>query len=149
MSADTVEISCPSCGTVSHFEELGRDAGAFCRVCDFPLFWARPSRAEGALDAQGEEGLRRLPGTAGRVQLATIDCPVCTEPNPISASICIRCGSELRPTPTVMMPAAPPPVAAPPPPPPPAPPKRKIWPWILLAVLAIAAVVVLLILLLQ
>ena len=147
MNTDTTEISCPSCGTVSHFEELGRDASAFCRVCDFPLFWARTPRGEAMSEGQGEEGLRRLPGTAGRVALATIDCPVCTEPNPIAASICIRCGSELRPSPTVAvpvtMPEPPPPAPAPPPPP-----KRKIWPWILLAVLAVAAVVVLLILLL-
>lgn len=147
MSAGTVEITCPSCGTVSHFEEMGRDAAAFCRVCDYPLFWARGPVGSGAAGEQGGEGLRRLPGTAGRVQLATIDCPVCTEPNPVSATICIRCGSDLRPVPTtpvepvVLTPAPPPP---PPPPPPPA--KRVIWPWIVLAVLAVAAVVILLVL---
>ena len=147
MTAGTIEVACPSCGTVSHFEELTRDAGAFCRVCDYPLFWARPPRAGGVDDEQGADGLRRLPGTAGRVELATIDCPVCTEPNPVTASICIRCGADLRPAPpTAVVPVAPPPPPAPAPPPPPPPAKRVIWPWILLAVLAVAAVVVLLIL---
>lgn len=146
MNTGTVEVACPACGTVSHFQELGRDAAAFCRVCDYPLFWARGPVAPGAVGEQGGDGLRRLPGTAGRVQLATIDCPACTEPNPVSATICIRCGSDLRPVPTAPVEpvvAAP---APPPPPPPPPPARRVIWPWILLAVLAVAAVVVLLIL---
>lgn len=141
-SIGTMEITCPSCGTVSHFEELGRDAGAFCRVCDYPLFWARPLRAEAGDGSSGDEGLRRLPGTAGRVALATIDCPACTEPNPVSAAICIRCGADLYP--------APPTVVLPPPPPEPVPEpepvgaaRRVIWPWIVLALLALAAVVIL------
>jgi hypothetical protein len=143
-------VTCPTCGTVSYFEELKRDASGFCRVCDFPLFWVRSTRLAEADDEAGDTGLRRLPGTAGRVALATIDCPVCTEPNPVSGVICIRCGSPLHPAPPepVPEPPAPPPVVyVPPPPPPPPPPKRAIWPWVLLGVLAVIAVVILVVLL--
>jgi hypothetical protein len=142
-----LDITCPSCGTVSYFEELGRDAAAFCRSCDFPLFWARATRLA-AEDTSGDVGLRRLPGTAGRVAIATIDCPSCEEPNPINNRICIRCGDDLRPPPPP--PPAPPPRVEPVvhrPPPPPPPPKRVWWPWILLIALAIAAIVVLIVLL--
>jgi hypothetical protein len=142
----TVDITCPTCGTISYFEELDRNAEAFCRVCDFPLFWARATRLAGADDDAGGGGLRRLPGTAGRVAIATLACPVCTEPNPITGVVCIRCGSDLHP--------APPTVVIPPPPPPPEPepvplppPRRVIWPWILLGVLAVIAVVLLIVLL--
>jgi hypothetical protein len=144
-------ITCPVCGTVSYFEELNRDASAFCRVCDFPLFWVRSARLAGPDEASGDAGLRRLPGTAGRVAVATLDCPVCTEPNPVSAEICIRCGSQLHPAPPEPAPeptpAPPPPVVYQPPPPPPPPAKRVIWPWVLLGVLAVIAVVILVVLL--
>lgn len=141
-----IEITCPTCGTESYFEELGRVAEAFCRVCDYPLFWASGARL-GADDApQGDAGLRRLPGTAGRVAVAMLACPVCTEPNPVTGKICIRCGADLHP--------APPTVVLEPPPPPPEPepaplrpPRRVIWPWILLGVLAVIAIVVLVLLL--
>jgi hypothetical protein len=149
MSVETIEIACPSCGTVSHFQDLGREASAFCRQCDYPLFWARPPRSAGAEDPDVDGGLRRLPGTAGLVSLATADCPECTEPNPLSATVCIRCGSDLRPPPpTVVLPPAPPPVpvAEPEPVPEPAP-ARPWWPWAVLAVLAIGAVVALVLLL--
>lgn len=145
MSIDTTEVTCPSCGTVSHFEELGRDGDAFCRVCDFPLFWARAPRQEGMPVDGGDEGLRRLPGTAGRVTLATVECPACTEHNALSATICIRCGADLYALP------APPPVELPEPEPPTEPvavtPRRKIWPWILLAVLLLLGVVALIVVL--
>jgi hypothetical protein len=144
-------LTCPTCGTVSYFEELKRDATAFCRVCDFPLFWVRSTRLAGEDETTGDTGLRRLPGTAGRVALATMDCPVCTEPNPVSGVICIRCGSPLHPAPPepVPQPPTPPPVVyhPPPPPPPPPPSKRIVWPWVLLGVLAAIAVVILVVLL--
>ena len=146
MSIDTTEVTCPSCGTVSHFEELGRDGDAFCRTCDFPLFWARAPRQDGGLADSGDEGLRRLPGTAGRLTVATISCPVCTEPNHLSATICIRCGADLY---TVEAP----PVEEPLPPPPPEPvvetvPPRVVWPWVVLAILLLAGIVALVFLLL-
>lgn len=144
----TTQVTCPTCGTVSHLEELARDADAFCRTCDFPLFWARTERVLGASGESGA-GLRRLPGTAGRVDVATIDCPECREPNPVARTICIRCGSLLRPVAPVVVVAPPPP---PPPPPPPEPepevvPARSLaWLWVLLvaAGVAVALLVVLL-----
>lgn len=142
------DVTCPSCGTVSWFEELGRDAGAFCRSCDYPLFWVRATRLAPS-DTSGDVGLRRLPGTAGRLAVATIDCPSCEEPNPINNRICIRCGADLRPVPApppAPMPTQPTPVAHRPAPPPP-PPKRNWWPWIILGVLAVIAIVILIILL--
>jgi hypothetical protein len=143
-------VTCPTCGTVSYFEELKRDASAFCRVCDFPLFWVRSTRLAGDDGPNGDAGLRRLPGTAGRVAVATLDCPVCTEPNPVSGVVCIRCGSPLHPAPEPVpapTPTPPPPVVYQPPPPPPPPPKRVIWPWVLLGVLAVIAAVILVVLL--
>jgi len=140
-------MTCPTCGTVTFLEELSRDADAFCRVCDFPLFWSRTARVTVGGEG-GDIGLRRLPGTAGRVAVATISCPVCTEPNPVTRTICIRCGSELRPVP--------PPPAPPPPPPPPEPvvvpvvePEvhQRWWPWVLVAFAALIAVVLLVVLL--
>ena len=97
----------------------------------------------------GDTGLRRLPGTAGRVAVAMIACPVCTEPNPVALHTCIRCGADLRPPP--------PPAPVPPPPPPPTPvyvrppeapaPTRRWWPWVALIALAVAGIIVLVVLL--
>lgn len=141
MSIDTTEVTCPSCGTVSHFEELGRDGESFCRTCDFPLFWARAPRQDGGLADSGDEGLRRLPGTGGRITVSTVSCPVCTERNNLSATICIRCGADLYTPQTVVLEELPPP-------PPPEPvvepaPKRVIWPWVALLLLLLAGVVAL------
>lgn len=136
----TVDVTCPTCGTVSYFEELGRDASAFCRVCDYPLFWVRSVRL--AVDGEdlGDTGLRRLPGTAGRVALATLDCPACTEPNPVTAIVCIRCGGQMHPEPVTEQL-----IEVPPPPPPtvvlpePVVVKRRIWPWVVAGVFTLAA----------
>jgi hypothetical protein len=142
-TADTA-VTCPTCGTISHLTEINRDAASFCRVCDYPLFWTR-NRLAGAMDAGGDSGLRRLPGTAGRVALAMMPCPECTEPNPVTARICIRCGADLHPAPVVIVPA---PLPPPPLPAPPAPaPKRVIWPWVLLGCVAVALIALLVILL--
>jgi hypothetical protein len=141
------EITCPGCGTVSHFDELRRSATEFCRSCDYPLFWARSALVaarggEGAADT----GLRRLPGTAGRSTIATVTCWACQEPNLVAATICVRCGSDL---------AGPP---ATPPPPEPEPVVEVVeevvverstpWTWIALGVLFLLGLVVLLRLLL-
>jgi hypothetical protein len=146
----TIDITCPTCGTLSYFDELTRDAHSFCRVCDYPLFWVRNTKFSESEDG-GDTGLRRLPGTAGRVAVAMIACPVCTEPNPVALHTCIRCGANLRPPP------APAPVPPPPPPPPPvyvrppeAPaPTRRWWPWVALAAVAVAGIVVLVVLLID
>lgn len=136
------EITCPSCGTVSHYEQLRREAEEFCRVCDYPLFWARSTEfgSDSPIDSSGES-LRRLPGTAGRAVAAAIACPTCTEPNPITNVLCIRCGNELRPAPPEPV------VEEPPPPPPPEPepipePQRNYWP-ILIGVAALIVVLLL------
>ena len=146
----STELTCPTCGTVSFLEELTRDADAFCRVCDFPLFWSRTARVTVGGEG-GDIGLRRLPGTAGRVAVANVVCPTCTEPNPATRSICIRCGSELYPAPPPPPPPPPPePVAEPEPEPvlvAPVEPERRWWPWVLVAVAAVVAIVLLVVLL--
>ncbi len=146
----TMDVTCPSCGTVSYFDELNRDANAFCRVCDYPLFWARSTTFADAGDTGGGVGLRRLPGTAGRVTVAMLACPNCSEPNSVSANICIRCGADLHPAPPTPPPPEPEPEPEPvfvPPPPPPPPPPRNWWPWVALGVLAVVAIVILVVLL--
>src|SRR4051812_10367015 len=108
------DVACPSCGTVSRLDQMRREADEFCRVCDYPLFWARSTEfAEGAAAEGHGESLRRLPGTAGRQAPASINCPACTESNPITELFCIRCGADLHPAPVIVI--EPP---APPPPPP-------------------------------
>lgn len=143
-------VTCPTCGTVSFLDELSREADAFCRSCDFPLFWSRGERVVTGGEG-GSVGLRRLPGTAGRVDVATIDCPECREPNPVSRRICIRCGSDLRPAPPPPPPPPPPPLPVVRPQPEPAPvvePTRSwLWLWVLLGTVAAIAIVLLLVLL--
>src|SRR5437763_13736426 len=129
------EVSCPSCGTVSHYESMKRDASEFCRVCDYPLFWVRSAVFAGSDDdGQAETGLRRLPGTAGRVLAASIPCPSCTEPNLVTAMVCIRCGADMHPKPVVVVEAPPPP--PPEPEPEPVPEVRQI-PWLLIVVVVV------------
>lgn len=128
-SPPTVELTCPSCGTISHFDSVRRSAEEFCRRCDFPLFWVRSSDAGPGEPSEGDAGLRRLPGAGGRQVVASLGCPQCNEPNLHSASVCIRCGADLRPAP------APPPAmptvipVPPPPPPPPEPDLPPQWPY--------------------
>ncbi|MGH9136346.1 MAG: hypothetical protein ACRD0G_04770 [Acidimicrobiales bacterium] len=132
-------VTCPGCGTVSVFDEIRRHASEFCRTCDYPLFWARGSSlAVGATSRSSESGLRRLPGTAGRIEIATLICWQCDEPNRVTALLCIRCGADLHPQAPEIPPA---PALLPPPPPPPPPPRRVMWPWVLLAVVVVVAIV--------
>ena len=102
--------------------------------------WAQaPGTGEGVGGFDGEAGLRRLPGTAGRHAIATLYCPACTEPNPVTGVLCIRCGADLHPKPEPVVCVPPPP---PPPPPEPVPPPPRVWwPWVLVA-LAVLAVIV-------
>ncbi|HTX63816.1 MAG TPA: hypothetical protein VMD28_09265 [Acidimicrobiales bacterium] len=143
----STQIVCPNCGATSYFEELGREADAFCRVCDFPLFWSRGERVLGGGEG-GNVGLRRLPGTAGRVDVATVDCPACEEPNPVTRTICIRCGAELRPAP--LQPEPEPALSVPSlaePEPAVEPARSWAWLWVLLGVAAVVALVLLVVLL--
>lgn len=130
-----VEVVCPGCGTTSRFEAIRRDADAFCRRCDYPLFWARTAGPTLEADAGGQ-GLRRLPGTAGRLEEAAIVCRSCREPNRPSAVVCIRCGIELAEPPPPPPEPEPEPEPAPPPPPPPEPepePASRWWLWVTIA----------------
>lgn len=100
----SLDVSCPNCGTQSYFDELTRDAEAFCRKCDYPLFWAQASRGVSDEDLTQSFGLRRLPGAGGREAIATIACPQCAERNALARRICIRCGADLHPVPKVRAP---------------------------------------------
>jgi predicted RNA-binding Zn-ribbon protein involved in translation (DUF1610 family) len=123
----TVDVTCPSCGRMARIDAARRDAADFCATCDFPLFWAVERVPLPGGQAVGDSGLRRLPGTVGRAALASLACPVCTEPNAPSAVHCVRCGNELRPRPVVVAaPAPPPPVVVQEPEP-----RRVWWPYVL------------------
>jgi uncharacterized protein (DUF983 family) len=128
MNDTTVEITCPGCGTVSHFDQVRRNAQEFCRRCDFPLFWVRSGDAPPDTGSEGDVGLRRLPGAGGRQVVASLGCPRCNEPNLYTATLCIRCGADLRPAPPTPPPA---PVIVEPPaaPPEPEPEVGPIWPY--------------------
>ena len=114
--------TCPECGTVAMVALTRRESDDFCRQCDYPLFWT-PSKVQ--LDSGNTAGdsLRRLPGTSGRVLVASVPCPHCAEGNLLTAELCARCGGLMDP------PAPAPVVAAPPPPPAPAPEPKKSIPW--------------------
>ncbi len=126
-----VVVTCPSCGTESYFEEVNRDAEAFCRNCDYPLFWTQAARSSEELDLSQSFGLRRLPGTSGRQAIVNIRCPRCQEPNKLSRMICIRCGADLRPPAPIPEPVPvpePEPEPEPLPEPEPEPEPRLLWP---------------------
>jgi hypothetical protein len=94
------DVVCPTCNTVSHFDELERDAEGFCSTCDYPLFWADRTVFATATTGQNERvGLRRLPGTEGWAVVERISCPVCSEPNLLTEKFCVRCGADLHPQP--------------------------------------------------
>jgi hypothetical protein len=121
-------ITCPECGTVSVVALTRRDATDFCHNCDYPLFWTPAEILHGS-DRPSDDSLRRLPGTGGRVTVGSIQCPHCSEANPLSAHVCIRCGGLMNPPAPAPEPE---PVALPlppPPPPPPAPTPRTPW-WV-------------------
>jgi hypothetical protein len=137
-------VTCPECGTPGTIVVSRRDAADFCATCDFPLFWT-PSRVLLDRASLSDESLRRLPGTVGRVAIASFPCPHCSEPNAVSAIDCIRCGRPLHPVrmrmPEPVYVAPPPPVYEEPEPEP----STPWWVW-LLFYLALAGGVVLVIL---
>ncbi|TAM92836.1 MAG: hypothetical protein EPN43_01805 [Jatrophihabitans sp.] len=129
-------VICPECGTAAVITANRRDSADFCRQCDFPLFWTPSAVIRDASGRAGEDSLRRLPGTAGRVTVASVPCPHCAEPNLLSAQTCVRCGLPMR----VIAPPPPPPapVYIPPPPlPEPEPVPEKHVPWWVWAIIAI------------
>ncbi|MDA8300440.1 MAG: hypothetical protein M0005_02585 [Actinomycetota bacterium] len=140
MAADVV---CPTCNTVSHLDEVERDANCFCRTCDYPLFWAKRTSLAPAPSGQagggtnGNGSRRRLPGAEGWAVTEQVTCPECCEPNLLTESFCVRCGADLHPRPPAPAYVAPPPVPRPVPvPPEPAPARRRRWwPWVTAACL--------------
>src|SRR4051794_41934537 len=108
-------VTCPGCGTVRDVEQFRRDAGEFCSVCDYPLFWARSTVLAAGNGNGAEAGLRRLPGTAGRVLAATPFFPGGPQPKPGAAGRLLPGGAPPPP------PGAGPGGGMPPPPPPPPP----------------------------
>lgn len=94
VEVDREQIVCPECGTVADVTLNRRDAIDFCARCDYPLFWT-PSAVIRDGGAGNGESLRRLPGTAGRVTVASVACPTCAEANLVSAEFCVRCGGPM------------------------------------------------------
>ena len=90
------QVTCPECGRVAMVTLTRRESVDFCESCDYPLFWT-PNRI--LLDAASlyDDSLRRLPGTVGRVAIASLPCPHCAEPNQVTAVNCVRCGRPLHP----------------------------------------------------
>ncbi|MGE3856400.1 MAG: hypothetical protein AB7G21_05545 [Dehalococcoidia bacterium] len=83
------DVTCPQCGTVSEFDDGEQ---GFCPNCDYPLFWAGRTGAEGD-DAQ-KNGVER--GEIELDALATdVICRACAERNPGTRTFCQRCGAEL------------------------------------------------------
>lgn len=103
-----IRLDCPRCGRPNQVEHLERGAEEFCTNCDYPLYWAvlDDGVADKAYHGAGilDPSLRRLPGTAGRLDVVGEPCRRCAERNNPDAQFCSRCGLELHPAP------APPPV---------------------------------------
>lgn len=91
-----VAITCPECSAPAMVELTRRDALDFCARCDFPLFWARDQVVISDPVDSNDDALRRLPGTLGRVVIASVPCPHCNEPNLPTATLCVRCGLTLQ-----------------------------------------------------
>ena len=144
-----IEVMCPTCNTVGHFDEVERDADCFCQTCDYPLFWARPRHTgPGAVPAASpaelpEGGRRRLPGTEGWAISEQLVCPRCFEPNLTTEGFCVRCGADLHPRPPAPVYLPPPPVPRPVPVQPVLVPsqRRHWWPWVAAACLVVIGLV--------
>ncbi|WP_167736585.1 hypothetical protein [Nocardioides sp. 1609] len=139
-------VTCPECGAVAEITVNRRESHDFCPRCDFPLFWT-PAQLVLSDAESATQALRRLPGTGGRVTVGSLACPHCAEANPITGSLCLRCGGDLHPVAPPPAPAPAPVVVAPPPPA--AEPERSIplWWWVLgtITVFLLVAVVVVLV----
>ncbi len=140
-----VAITCPDCSASAMVELTRRDALDFCARCDFPLFWARGQVVYSDPVDSNDDALRRLPGTLGRVAIASTPCPHCNEPNLPTAKLCVRCGLAMQASP----PPAPPRPRPEPLPEPPMEPledaSHRWWIWllVLLAVVLVAGIVLL------
>ncbi|OIQ84949.1 double zinc ribbon [mine drainage metagenome] len=94
-----VTIVCPECGAPSTVSLARRDAGDFCPICDYPMFWARPQDRKGAAQDGVDDARWRSPGASGASLIATVPCPACRELNVPSAVVCVRCGADMNPPP--------------------------------------------------
>ena len=109
-AATPEHVVCPECGTVAMVSLNRRRSEDFCARCDYPLLWTPTEIVRG--EGDGEDlALRRLPGTVGRVAVASAACPHCAEANQLSATTCVRCGGPMQVEQTVVAPV----VVAPPP----------------------------------
>ena len=106
-------VTCPDCGTHSEIMSGRRDAGDFCRSCDFPLFWSGAAIAVRATDEESDDALRRLPGTSGKGASYSVPCPTCGELNLPTAWVCLRCAGSMTPPPPPVPAPVPQPVPAP------------------------------------
>lgn len=95
-ASEPERVVCPECGTAAVITVNRRDSADFCKQCDFPLFWTPSAVIRDASMRTNDESLRRLPGTVGRVTVASLPCPHCAEPNLLSAQTCVRCGLPMR-----------------------------------------------------
>jgi hypothetical protein len=140
-----VALTCPECSASAMVEFTRRDALDFCQRCDFPLFWARDQVVIGDPVDSNDDALRRLPGTLGRVAIASAPCPHCNEPNLPTARLCVRCGLSMQ---AGAPPAPPRPRQAPLPEPPMQPlddESRRWWIWllVLLTMVLVAGIILL------
>jgi len=94
VEVDREQVVCPECGNPAEVTLNRRDAVDFCARCDYPLFWT-PSAVIRDSGAGTGESLRRLPGAAGRVTVASVPCPTCAESNLVGAELCVRCGGPM------------------------------------------------------
>lgn len=102
-AATPEQVVCPECGTVALASLNRRRSEDFCARCDYPLFWTPTEIVRG--EGDGEDlALRRLPGTVGRVAVASAACPHCAEANQISAVTCVRCGGSMQIEQTAVVP---------------------------------------------
>ena len=108
-----VTIVCPECGAPSTVSLARRDAGDFCPICDYPMFWARPQDRKGAAQDGVDDARWRSPGASGASLIATVPCPACRELNVPSAVVCVRCGADMNPPPPPEPEPVPLPVVAP------------------------------------
>jgi hypothetical protein len=136
--AHTEDVTCPACGTVAVVTLTRRESADFCRNCDYPLFWT-PAKIVVDRSGLSEDSLRRLPGTVGRVTVASFPCPYCAEPNQVTAIDCIRCGRPLRPV--HFEPPPPMPMYLPEPIEPEPEPGIPWWVWLLIVGVLIAGVI--------
>ena len=142
-------VVCPQCGTPGMVSANRRDASDFCAECDFPLFWTPTAVIRGGGEETGD-ALRRLPGTAGRVTVASRPCPTCAEANIVTAEHCVRCGGPMVLPPPAA--PAPEPVPAPAPLPEPEPEPEPVgwhWPALVVAFATLVALVAVIVVTLQ